>query len=254
MSYVRRYGNLVFSNNLRDLETMTYSIRNNTMNSLIIFSKYLGCFETFKAKLKNYGIKIHHQNTYESFMRILNTSNNISNNDLIGWIKEVRPKLSESENTFLKYMLMSGLRRLEAINSFNRIIEMNTKNTLNEYYDNNLNCLKHYQYREFIRGTKNCLITFIKPNLLNEIANSKPMDNRNLRYSLDKSKVKCRVKELRKYFATFMLEHGILEGEVNLLQGRINGILFKNYYIPKLSEIRDKVFRALDVLENQINK
>ena len=66
---------------------------------------------------------------------------------------------------------MSGLRRGEAILSFNKIIELNDKGLLSEYYDKNLSCLLHFKYREFIRGSKNCLITFIKESFTNQIAN-----------------------------------------------------------------------------------
>lgn len=148
---------------------------------------------------------------------------------------------------------MSGLRRGEAILSFNKIIELNDKGLLSEYYDKNLSCLLHFKYREFIRGSKNCLITFIKESFTNQIANSKPIHDRALHNRMFKQNIKCRIKELRRYYATFLLQHGILEAEVNLVQGRINSILFKHYFTPKLSELRDRIFKALEDLEQTIN-
>jgi hypothetical protein len=50
-----------------------------------------------------------------------------------------------------------------------------------------------------------------------------------------------------------MLHHGLLEQEVNLLQGRIPASIFvKHYWSPKLTELRDRVFKALNELEQII--
>jgi intergrase/recombinase len=247
MSYVRRFKHLVSNDsNLRELDNLNNSIKNNAIHSLIIFSKYTGLHETFKNRLKNYGIKSHRQNTYDSFLRILGSN---GKSDILEWYNDTIGKLSKNDAIFLKYCLMSGLRRSECVLSFNKVIELYNANRLEEYYDNNLNCLLHFKYKEFIRGSKNALITFIKPEFISQIANSKPINNRTFRHSLDDNKIKCRVKELRRFFATFMLQHGILEGEVNMVQGRINSILFKNYFSPKLTELRDRIFKALSEIE-----
>jgi intergrase/recombinase len=249
MSYIRRFKDLVSNNsNLRKLDSLNNSVKNNAIHSLIIFSKYLGNHEQFKNRLKNYGIKSHGQNTYDSFLRILGSN---SKSDILEWYNQTLPYLRDNEKLFLKYCLFSGIRRSEAILSFNKIIELHKANKLNEYYDSNLNCLLHFKYKEFIRGSKNCLITFIRPDFINQIVNSQPINNRALRHSLDDHKIKCRIKELRRFYATFMLQHGILEGEVNLLQGRVNTILFRNYFSPKLSELRDRIFKALEDLDTK---
>jgi intergrase/recombinase len=251
MSYTRRFKHLVSNDsNLGELDNLNNSIKTNAIHSLIIFSKYLGLHEEFKNRLKNYGIKPHRQNTYDSFIRILNSNTN--DNDILKWYNETSGKLRENERLFVKYCLMSGLRRGEAILSFNKVIELHNANKLDEYYDKNLNCLLHFKYKEFIRGSKNCLITFITENLVNEIANSKLIHDRALHNRMFKQNIKCRIKELRRYYATFLLQHGILEAEVNLVQGRINSILFKHYFTPKLSELRDRIFKALAELEQTI--
>jgi len=251
MSYVRRFKHLVSKDSdLRELDNLNNSIKTNAIHSLIIFSKYLGKHEEFKNRLKNYGIKPHRQNTYDSFMRILGSNTN--NTDILKWYNETLPHLRDNEKLFLKYCLFSGLRRSECILSFNKVIELNNKGLLNEYYDKNLNCLLHFKYKEFIRGSKNCLITFIKESFINEIADSKPIHDRALHNRMFKQHILCRVKELRRCYATFMLQHGILEAEVNLVQGRINSILFKHYFTPKLSELRDRIFKALAELEQSI--
>ena len=251
MSYVRRFKHLVSKDSdLRELDNLNNSIKTNAIHSLIIFSKYLGLHEEFKNRLKNYGIKPHRQNTYDSFIRILGSN---CKSDILKWHNETLLCLRDNEKLFLKYCLFSGLRRSECILSFNKVIELNNKGLLNEYYDKNLSCLLHFKYKEFIRGSKNCLITFITENLVNEIANSKPIHDRALHNRMFKQNIKCRIKELRRYYATFLLQHGILEAEVNLVQGRTNSILFKHYFTPKLSELRDRTLKAISELEQTLN-
>jgi intergrase/recombinase len=213
-------------------------------------SKYLGLHQDFKQKLKNHGIKTTTQNSLSSFLRILNANNT----DILKWYNEAISVLRENERIFLKFLLKSGLRKGEAVGSFDKIIELNKSGNLANYYDSKLNCLCHFQYKEFIRRTKNCYITFLTENLLNEIADSEPVNYNALRIRLNRKNIKCRINELRDCFGTYLLQHGILEPEINLLRGRIPPSIFiKHYWSPKLSELRDRIFKALNELEQSIN-
>jgi len=159
--------------------------------------------------------------------------------------------LRENERILLKFLLKSGLRKGESVESFNKVIELNKFGNLDDYYDSKLNCLCHFKYKEFIRRTKNCYITFITEDLLNEIANSEPVNYNALRIRLNRKNMKCRINELRDYYGTYLLQHGILEAEINLCQGRIPPSIFiKHYWSPKLSELRDRIFKALKDLES----
>ncbi len=74
--------------------------------------------------------------------------------------------------------------------------------------------LCHFKYPKlFIRRTKSCFITFAKPEFLNEIAASQPVTYSSFRKRLDRKKIKMRFNELRDYFGTYLLNHGILEAE-----------------------------------------
>lgn len=250
MCYAKRYYKFVFSDNLRDLDMLPQSIKNNCIKSLTILSKYLGVYDNFASRLKNYGIKLSSPNTFNAFLRIMNGNNS----DILKWYSEVQLVLRNNEKTFLKYLLHSGLRKDEGIKSFNRIIELSKQNRLNEYYDSNLNCLLHFKYpKDFIRRTKNCFISFIPENLVNEIVNSEPIGYEMIRKRLLRNTQRCRINELRDFFGTYLLQHGILEQEINLLQGRIPPSIFvKHYWSPKLSELRDRTLKALSELEQTL--
>jgi len=250
--YVRKYHYLI-NGNLRELDNLTESTKATVIKALIILSKFLGIHPLFKQRLLDYGIKIHRPNSFDTFLRILNSNNN--NNSILEWLKQVSPILNDNERIFLKFCLYTGLRKSEAITSFNRIIELNNKGLLNEYYDKNLNCLMHFKYpKDFIRNTKNCFISFIPEELLKQICNSKKVTYEMIRKRLFRNSQKIRINELRDYFGTFLLQHGILEAEINLCQGRIPPSIFiKHYWSPKLSELRDRVLIALKGLEQSIN-
>ena len=247
--YVKKYHYLIDSANLRELEMLSSSVKNNVVKSLIILSKYLGIHQQFKQQLLDYGIKLHRQDSFTSFLRILNVNNN--KNDILNWYREAQSSVRDNEKTLLKFTLFVGLRKEEAIKSFNKIIELKRENKLAEYYNEELNCLTHFKYKDFIRKTKNCFISFIPENLIREIANNEPITYEQIRKRLQRHKMKVRINELRDYFGTFLLQPGILEPEINLLQGRIPPSIFiKHYWSPKLSELRDRIFKALKDLES----
>jgi len=54
--YVKKYHSLL-GGSLGELDTFSKSKRNGVVRALVILSKYLGCYEAFKAKLRNYGFK-----------------------------------------------------------------------------------------------------------------------------------------------------------------------------------------------------
>jgi hypothetical protein len=253
ISYVRKYSHILFSDNLRELDNLPASIRNNVIKSLTILSKYLGIYNQWHGKLNQFGIKLNGVSNYNAFLRIMGSSNN-SNNNVLQWVKDIKPFLRDSENLFIKFLLETGIRKEEGISSFNMIIELARENRLNEYYNQSLSCLCHFKYPKlFIRRTKNVFLSFINDSLISEISIANPTSYSAMRKRLREKNMHIRMNELRDYFATLLLNNGFNELEVNLLQGRISGILFKHYWSPKLSELRDRIFRALADLEQSIN-
>ncbi|MCK4434646.1 hypothetical protein KAU92_04075 [Candidatus Bathyarchaeota archaeon] len=133
-------------------------------------SKYLGVHEQFKQNLKNHGVKPAKHDAIKSFLRILKASNS----NILEWYKKAYNNVREHEKTYLKFLLLSGIRKQEAIDSFNKIIELSSNGGLCEYFDHDLSCLMHFKYPElFVRNTKNVFISFITQDLLYEIGNSK---------------------------------------------------------------------------------
>jgi intergrase/recombinase len=244
MSYAGRFSHLLKNGNLRELDELGSHKKASAIKALSLYSKFQGSYSQFKSSLSEYGIKLERPNGLNAFLRILNATNT----DIIKWFNDSIPVLRKNEVLFIEFLLNSGLRTSEAINSFNLTIQLNKEGKLSEYYDPELNVLCHFKYPKlFIRRTKACYITFIKPEFLNEIAASQPVTYSSLRKRLERRKMKLRFNELRDYFGTYLLSHGILEAEINLCQGRIPvDIFIRHYWSPKLKELGDKIFKATE--------
>jgi len=169
----------------------------------------------------------------------------------LSWYDSAVPLFKDNERLFAKFLLHSGLRTSEAINSFNLIIQISKEAKLPEYYDSELQVLCHFKYPKlFIRRTKNCYITFIPPEFLQRIAESKPVTYTMMRKRLERKHMRLRFNELRDKFGTHLLSHRILEAEINLCQGRIPvDIFIRHYWSPKLKELGTRIFKALDTIE-----
>jgi len=250
-SYSRKYFPLMANNRVRELDLLSDTIKSNVIKSLIVLSKFLGLHGQFRRKLKSYGVKAKGQDALSSFLRILESSNT----DTLIWYKDALSNIRQHEQLYLKFLALTGIRKIEAINSFNLIITLHRQNKLYEYYDNELNCLQHFKYRDiFLRRTKNCFISFVKEDLVNTIGNNDSfLTYAKISKRLYRKGLKCRFSELRDHFNTFMLKHGLLEQEINLLCGRIPPSIFvKHYWSPNLKELRDRVFQALEQLEQKL--
>ena len=244
--YAKKYA-FMLNGNFKELETFSGSKKNTVLKALIALSKFLGVYEGFRATLSSYGVKFARTDSFDAFLRIIKNSSD----DLLEWYSKAYAVVRDNEKLFLRFALISGLRKSEAINSFNLIISLAKKNYLESYFNEDLSCLEHFRFKQlFLRGKKNAYITFIPKEMFNEIANSEPITYEAIRKRLLKNGLKLRINELRDYFATFMVKNGLIREEVDLLQGRIPPNLFvRSYWSPNFKELRERVFKALGKLE-----
>ncbi|MEM2129698.1 MAG: integrase [Candidatus Bathyarchaeia archaeon] len=174
-----------------------------------------------------------------------------SNSDILEWYKKAVNVVRDCEKLYLKYVMVTGIRKEEAINSFNLIIKLARENRLSEYYDRGLNCLMHFKYPKlFLRTTKNVYISFIPENLVSAIASSEPLTYSMIRKRLDRNNLRIRINELRDYFGTYMRKHNIQKEEIDILQGRIpSDVFIRHYWSPNLKQLRDRILKAIDPIE-----
>jgi len=249
-TYTKKYWQLIFGNP-REFDVMPKTVKNNALKSLVILSKYLGVHKEFKQRLDEYGIKMYRPDVFASFLRIYN--NQVT--DIDQWYSKAQSVLRPNERTWQRFLALSGLRKGEAITSFNKIIEFSEKNNLDSYLNSETGILEHFRFKElFLRGTKNVYISILPPPLTSEIQHSTPITYEQVRKRLLKNGLKCRFLELRDYYATFMVRHELIKEEVDLLQGRIPPSIFlRHYWSPSFKELRDRTLKAISELEQTLN-
>jgi len=74
-----------------------------------------------------------------------------------------------------------------------------------------------------------------------------------IKMKLQRNQLPMRLNELRDYYGTFMVRHGLIKEEVDLLQGRISKSIFvRHYWSPAIKELKQRVLKALKELESNI--
>ncbi len=226
------------------------TIRSNVLKALVCLSKYLGIYSEFTTSFKNHGVRWTTQDSFSSFLKIINNDHD----SLLQWYKDARSALRENERIYLRFALLSGLRRSESIKAFNKIITLSKEGKLSEYYDKDLSCLCHFKYPEFLRNTKNCFITPLAEELLKAISNSKPVSYCTIRKHLAKHNLPTRIKELRSFYATHLRKQGMMPESIDLIQGRIPKTVFARHYLKEnLKELRDRTLESLKQLEQTLS-
>jgi intergrase/recombinase len=188
---------------------------------------------------------------FSSFLRVYNNSNS----DVLQWVEKASTVLRPNEQLYLQFLKLSGLRKEEGITSFNKIIELTKQDKLAEYYNEEKSLLEHFKYKEvFLRRTKNVYISILPKTLVTSVSASEPITYDGLRKRLMRAKMRCRMNELRDYFGTFMVRHGLIKEEVDLLQGRIPPSIFiRHYWSPSFDELKERTLRAIETLETEVS-
>jgi intergrase/recombinase len=249
-SYSIKYCDLL--ENVNDIQFAKDSIRNNIINALIVLSRYLGEYEKFKATLKAHGIKKHKADTIEAFLRIFNSN---AHDDLGKWYQQALAALNQSEATYLKFMLLSGIRKDEGAKAFNKIIDLTKADKLNEYFNEDTGFLEHFKYpKEFLRNTKNVYVTAVPKDLIIEITKSSKVSYAVMRKKLSNAGLRMRLKQLRSFYATRMRELGLLQEQGDLCQGRLEKSVFLQHYFKQNPKIlSDKILSLLPKLETLLS-
>jgi hypothetical protein len=240
LCYAKKYAELL---DVKGIELQPKTIKNNIIDSLNVLSCFLGCSTEYKEALKSYGIKKQKQNAVASFNRIFDATGN--QRILEEWESKANLVLNDNEKLFLKFCKISGLRKQECIDSWNLIIRLKQQGTLDTYYYKPYQCLMHFRFEKiFLRGKKNCFLTFLNEATLDEIANSSRISYSNIRKRLAKANLRIKINLYRDMFPTLLMQRQISETECNLMQGRVKGVLIQHYWSPELAKLATKVLDA----------
>ena len=243
--YSQQHANML-NGNLAQLNSFSKAKRRMILASLIALSKHLGYYEAFKHRVHDYGIKWESRDGYESVLRILRDENH----DILGWTRTCLSLFDRSYAVFVKFAFISGLRKSEAIEAFNLAVKLNAEGRLNEFYNKELEALEYFRYPKlFFRRSKNAFFSFIPATFMRNLVACHPVSHSGLKRRLRKHRLPLRLQDLRHHHATFMVKHGLLREEADLLQGRVNRSVFmRHYFTPSLKELKHRAISAVTKL------
>ena len=179
------------------------------------------------TELKRHGVKRYKPDAIQSFTRIFNSE---AHKGLGEWYRQATSLVNEAEKLYLEFMLLSGVRAMEGIKSFNLIVKLGSKYS-QEYYNEKTLFLEHFRFPNlFLRSRKNVYVSAVPRVLLDEISNASSVSYNAIDKKLNKANLSMRVKQLRSFYATKMREEGLLSEQIDLMQGRIGKSVFLHHY------------------------
>jgi len=126
LRYSKKYSDVLIANNASKLLMLSKDKQRLVMAALSNLSKFLGNYQQWRESIRNAGLRWSKIDSFESFLRIMNNNHN----DLMEWLRKASATLDDEGKLYLRFMLLSGLRKNEGIQSFNLIIELSKKGRL----------------------------------------------------------------------------------------------------------------------------
>jgi len=189
LEHSRKYQYLL--EDVNGIQLSKPTVRNNIINGLTALSKYLGTYESFKKNMRVHGIKRVKPDPLQAFTRIFNSN---AHKGLGDWYRNALAVLKENEKLYFRFMLLSGVRAMEGVKSFNLIVDLGPKYT-EEYYNENTRFLEHFKFSKlFLRSSKNVYVSAVPKELLEKISKSSRVSYNAIDKRLDRAGLRMRVK------------------------------------------------------------
>ena len=167
--YAKTFAYCLLQNDCSDLLALTPDKREHIMNALSCLSKFLGIYENWSRMIKNYGLKWRIRDDNLIIKRFTKTQNP---DELFAWIRQIKSQCVDL-NDFMDFMLTTGLRFEESVESYNLIVKLSHEGKMEEYYNSEKELLEHYKFKlQFLRRTKKAFVSFVPKELIDRISTS----------------------------------------------------------------------------------
>lgn len=251
MHYAKKYEKYLLNHDFSMLQSFSKHKQNHILKSLNKLAKFLGIYKDFQHLMKSYGLNWQTSNIDELIIsRITNTKNS---SEVLKWIKTVKNKLPKLK-MFMDFILISGLRFKEVVNSYNLIIELANEGKLSEYYNAEEEVLEHYRFKDiFLRRTKKVFISVIPKSFIILLSKQHKISQHQILHWIKRKDLPLRFSNIREYFATYMTKH-LNQPEIDFLQGRVSANVFmRNYFNPNLIEdLKKRTFQGIKNIKRNL--
>ena len=252
VNYVKRFKHCLFKQDLSDLMKVSDGVRRMAMFSLSALSKYLGLYDDWKNLVKRYGLKWAGKSKSDIMIERLTKVEDPG--EVYEWIrqaKKARPELTE----FLEFITITGLRLIEAFESYNLIIKLASEGNLDEYYNTERETLEHFRFKEkFIRRSKKAFVSFVHSSMIKTISNDVPLtSNDGIIRRIKSQGLRSRFGDVREAHGTFLTKF-LKQPEIDFLHGRVStNVFMRNYFNPALiADLKSRAFQGIKEIQGKI--
>jgi len=252
LHYGKKYADCLLRRDFSMLKILNDSQRLHAMKALAILSKFLGIYEHFRSLVKNYGLKWSSKRSSDLIIERLNKT--VDANEIFDWIKTVKTVCPEY-CALLDLMAITGLRYIEAIESYNLIIKLARKGKLDNYYNVQGGILEHYKFKEtFIRRSKKVYISFVPKELVERISQNETIEWNATKKKVARNVEHLRFADIREFHGTFLTKY-VRQPEIDFLHGRSSASMFMKHYfnVALISDLKTRAFKAIREIEKKIN-
>jgi len=251
--YAKRYASYLQSGDLSEIGLMTPGKRRMIMTSLSNLCKFLGIYEDWKRLVHAYQLKWSDRSKDEIIIERLTKVKDVD--DVFNWIRQVKA-VRQDFSDLLDLMALTGMRLLEAVNSYNLIIQLSREGRLSEYYNVETEALEHYKFKDlFLRKSKKTFVSFVPKSLVLKIAeHGKRLNKHGVCTGIQRYGLPLRFGDIREVHNTIMSKY-LSESEVNFLAGRIGSSVFmSNYFnIKWITDLKERMSKGITEIQNKLS-
>jgi len=251
-NYARQFGHCLLARNLSELLTLTDDKRCHVLKALSALAKFLGVYDDFKLLVRNYGLKWGGKSADD--IVIARLTKNVRGDEIYLWMRSVKAKFTEYGD-FIDFMAATGLRYVEAVESWNLIGRLSKEGRLGEYYKEEHQTLEHFRYKDiFIRKSKKAFISFVTKELIDKIAGSKRLSVDLLPNRIKRKGLTLRFGDIRELHGSVLTKH-LSQPEIDFIHGRIStNVFMTNYFNPAwISDLQARTLKAASEILARIN-
>ena len=252
LNYARRYFPALESGNLSEIIVLPPAKRRVVLASLSNLAKFLGVYDYWRGLVHKYGVKWTPKEVRERQI-IDRISRKRSLKEIYDWVRRVKAEVPELSD-FMILLAVTGMRMIEAVESYNLIISLSKEGRLNEYYNPEMEVLEHYKFKDrFLRKSKKAFFSFAPRSIIERIAEEgKPLTRNMIQLKIKRRKLRLRFGDLREAWASIMTKY-LSQPEIDFLQGRVGlSIFMQNYFNPALiRDLKDRAKKGInEILSN----
>ena len=253
-SYAKKYCHCLFSGDLSEIAMLNVPKRRMVMASLSNLAKFLGVYDEWRRMVHRFGIKWVTSDVTDR--RIIDRLTKVSDpGEIYEWVKTVKKARPDLED-FLDFMAITGLRLVEAVRSYNLIVQLSRNNRLSSYYNEEKEALEHFRYEElFLRKGKKAFVSFVPKQFIRRISQNKNEITKNtVVMAVKRMGLKQRFSDLRELHGSILTRY-LSESEINFLHGRIGASVFmQNYFnIAWIKDLKKRLFMGIKEILKEIS-